>query len=53
MVHETNIPFDQMWPNVTFWMPMSLKHITFRGKAVVENVQLKECIIENIVRTEQ
>lgn len=33
---KKNLPFDQMWPDDKFWMPLLLKNKKFKGRFVFE-----------------
>lgn len=43
--HETAIPYDHMWPDDKFWIPELLAGTPFKGKILVEDDTLKECVI--------
>jgi 8-oxo-dGTP diphosphatase/2-hydroxy-dATP diphosphatase len=40
------IPFDQMWPDDKYWLPILLKGKNFRGKFYVEGRKLVDYQIE-------
>ncbi|HUB93251.1 MAG TPA: 8-oxo-dGTP diphosphatase [Verrucomicrobiae bacterium] len=47
--HTSDIPFDQMWPDDKFWMPLLLAGKYFKGVAVIENNTVKENTIHEVV----
>ena len=43
---EADIPYDLMWVDDRFWMPQLLAGVSFKGKVILENDQIKECVIK-------
>jgi mutator protein MutT len=44
--NENQIPYDQMWPDDQFWMPLMLAGKYFKGKVTVEN----DVVTQNTIR---
>ena len=45
---ETDIPYSEMWPDDTIWMPMLLAGTLFKGSVVVENNSVVTCDIAEV-----
>ena len=41
----TDIPYDQMWPDDQYWLPLLLQGKLFKGKIIIEHDTLVECTI--------
>jgi 8-oxo-dGTP diphosphatase len=39
---ESQIPYDAMWPDDKFWLPLLLAGKRFKGKVVVDNDRIRE-----------
>jgi 8-oxo-dGTP diphosphatase len=45
---EAEIPYNEMWPDDKFWMPLLLAGKKFRGTVTVENDRLTQHSIEEV-----
>ncbi len=46
--NETDIPYDDMWPDDIEWMPLLLEGTLFKGKIVVSDDKVLECQLEEV-----